>query len=310
MKWEKRMEKNGNVSVHFLRASRWLARDGWKRVGLQFDDAERQFEKSWDSIYSEFANKPQEAPIAAAKLIESQPLAIGLVLAMARSDSSNLFGRFKRFVESILVSTEKLSGYPATRGIPHAQAGFFYMTAAVMAMHWESWSLFEKLINAKLEWYYQSGRAIFSYALEMPYFFHSEAFERDATKVHDFYRQELGKPQMLEVTHLDGDKLMDAYLQTQMIMSLKVAQLNEDGKVARIWPDFGRFYSHRVVRVIDRAYEDVEFGAGLLRAFGEDRDKFFSRLNARLQVIQSTFFEGGRYFYESLGSWEPRGAHA
>jgi len=36
------MEK---LLIDFSRASRVLVRDGWKRVGLQFDEAQREFER-------------------------------------------------------------------------------------------------------------------------------------------------------------------------------------------------------------------------------------------------------------------------
>jgi hypothetical protein len=300
----------GKLFLDFSGASRLLARGGWKRVSLQFDEAQREFETAWSSIYEEFGDKPQEATAASKKLIASQPLATALVLAMARSDSIEVFGRFKRFLESMLKVTERLSGYPAVRGIPHVQAGFLYMTASVMALHWEAWGVFEKLLTSKIEWYYQSSRAIFSYPFDLSYLFHSEAFGRQATKMHDFFREELAAPHVVEATSLRGDSIIDAYIQAQMLMSLKAAQLHENGETVRIWPDFGRFYGDRVIRLLDRTYGDPEFGLGLLRAFGEDRQTFFSHLNQRLELIHSVFFRGSPYLYESLGSWEPRETHA
>lgn len=304
------MGNNGSLSLHFSQASELLAQSAWKSVSLRFDEAQREFESAWSSIYEEFGNKPQEAPIASRKLIGSQPLTTALVLAMARSDSVELFTRFKRLLEAMLRQTERLPGYLEVAGIPHVQAGFLYMTASVMAFHWESWGLFEKLLTAKIEWYYQSGRAIFSYPFDLPYFFHSEALGREASKIHDFFRRELSEPDFVAVTGLAGDGILDAYVQTQMLMSLKVVQLHQKGESISIWPDFGRFYGERITRLLDRAYEDREYASGLLRAFGEDPQTFFSHLNDRLSLIHSVFWGGSQYFYESLDSWEPREAHA
>jgi hypothetical protein len=294
----------------FSRISRLLVRGGWKRVSLEFDEAQREFEVAWKDVYEEFGNRPQETESASRKLIDRQPLAAALALAMARTDSVDVFGSFKRYVEAVLKSTERLSGYPAVRGIPHVHAGFLYMTASVMSLHWEAWGVFEKLLNAKFEWYHQSGRAMFSYPFDVPYLFHSEAFGRRADKEHDFFRDRLAQSDFAEVTQLSGDSLLDAYIQAQMLMSLRVVQLIEKGHSARIWADFGRFYGTRVIRLIDRAYANPEFGEGMLRAFGEDRKTFFSQLNTRLNFIQSEFFKGGQFFYESLDSWEPRETHA
>lgn len=304
------MVENDQLRLHFSRASRLLARGGWKRVGLQLDDAEREFELAWDKIYSEFQNRPLDAKLAAAQLIDAQPMTSALTLAIAKTDAVELFSRFKRLLEFILVKTERLSGYPAVRSIPHVQAGFLYMTASVMALRCEAWGVLDKLLTSKFEWYYQSGRAIFSYPFEMSYFFHSEAFGRSANKIHDFFREKLASPDFANAMQLAGEGLLDAYTQTQMLMSLRVAQLHERGEAARIWPDFGRFYAHRVVRLLDRAYNDSEFGTGVLRAFGEDRETFFSHLNQRLNIISSIFFTGAPFLYESLESWEPRETHA
>jgi hypothetical protein len=304
------MDNNGQISNQFADASQLLARGGWKEASLLFDESHLEFETAWTRLHEQYGNKPLEAPIACRELIASQPLAMALTLAMARTDSVELFGRFKRFLESILRQTERMSGYPAVAGIPHVQAGFLYMSAAVMAFQWEAWNVFEKLLTAKFEWYYQSGRPIFSRPFDLPYFFHSEALGRAASRIHDFYRQELSEPHIASVTRLSGDKLLDSYVQTQMMMSLKVAQLRESGEVVSIWPDFGRFYSERVTRLLDRSYEDREYARGLLRAFNEEPDTFFIRLNDRLRLIQSVFWSGSQYFYESLRSWEPRETHA
>lgn len=234
------MGNNGQLSLHFSRTSKLLARGGWKRVSLRFDEAQQEFEAAWTRICAENESKPEESPVAARKLIVAQPLATALVLAMARSDSIELFGRFKRFLEWMLRQSERLSGYQAVAGIPHVQAGFLYMTASVMALQWEAWNLFEKLFSTKFEWYYQSGRAIFSYAFDLPRFFHSEALGRQASKTHDLFRETLAGPDVVAVTGLGGDQILDAYVQTQMLMCLKVAQLRENGDdancLARLWP--------------------------------------------------------------------------
>ena len=300
----------GKIYTDFTSFSRLLVRDGWRRVDLKFDEALREFEAAWSGVREQFGDRPSDSETAAEQLIDAQPLSAALTLAMARADSVEVFGRFKRFLESVLVATERLSGYPAIRGIPHVQAGFLYMTASLAALEWESWGLFEKLLNSKFEWYYQSGRPMFSYPFEMTYFFHSEALERRANKIHDFYRKRLAQPEYTEITRLSGEDLLDAYSQAQMLMSLKAAQLYEKGEPTRIWPDFGRFYSHRVTKLLDRTYADQEFSAGLLRAFGEDRKTFFEHLNNRLEIVQSVFFKGSPFIYESLSTWEPREAHA
>ncbi len=306
------MERSEVVPRQFAEATQLLVRGGWKEASLQFDDFQREFESIWTLVYEEFGNKPQEAQDAAKKLIAAQPRATNLTLAMARCDTAELFDRFKRFLEFILKRTERMPGYPAIAGVPHVQAGFLYMVAAVMALHWEAWNLLEKLLTIKFEWYYQSGRPIFNYGFDLPYFFHSEAFGRSGAKIHDFYRAQLAEPHVIHITGLTGESSLSAYVQTQMLMSLKVAQLREagEGGIVSIWPDFGRFYGDRVTHLLDRAYADRNYARGLLRAFNEDPNNFFERLNSRLEFIRSVFWQGTPYFYESLRSWEPKETHA
>ena len=306
------MENSGAMTQHFSQTTKLLVRGGWKEVSLEFDEAQREFEAAWTLVHQQFANKPQDAQLAAKELIAAQPRAINLTFAMARCDTVELFGRFKRLLEFILKQTERMPGYPAIAGVPRVQAGFLYVTAAVMALHWEAWNLLEKLLTAKFEWYYQSSRPIFNYGFDVPYFFHSEAFSRDAAKVHDFYRKELAEPEVAQITGLTRESTLSAYVQTQMLMCLKVAQLREtsDGEMVSIWPDFARFYGDRVTPLLDRAYADRAYASGLLRAFNEDSDTFFKRLNNRLAFIQSVFWQGSPYFYESLRSWEPKETHA
>jgi len=306
------MERSELVPQQFVEATQLLVRGGWREASLQFDGVQREFESTWTRIYEEFGNKPQEAQDAAKRLIAAQPRVTNLTLAMARCDTVELFDRFKRFLEFILKRTERMPGYPAIAGVPHVQAGFLYMAAAVMALHWEAWNLLEKLLTSKFEWYYQSGRPIFNYGFDLPYFFHSHTFARDAAKIHDFYRKEFAEPDVVQITGLTGESSLNAYVQTQMLMSLKVAQLREvgEGGIASIWPDFGRFYADRVTHLLDRAYVNRNYARGLLRAFNEDPDAFFKRLNNRLAFIQSVFWQGSPYFYESLRSWEPKETHA
>ena len=133
---------------------------------------------------------------------------------------------------------------------------------------------------------------------------------RSSAKIHDFFRAELVEANLTVATGLVGDSALDAYVQAQMMMSLKVAQLREQGETASIWPDFGRFYGDRVVRLLDRAYADREYAMGLVRPFKEHPEIFFAHINDRLKTIQSIFWSGSPYFYESIGAWEARETHA
>jgi hypothetical protein len=299
------MPDNGQLLNQYNEVCALIARGNSKEVSLLLDQCDLKFKIAWTQVYESFKDMPSEAPKAAENLIRLQPQLSAVTLAIARLDSESLFSRFKRTLEFIARSTERLPGYPAIAGVPHLQAGFLYMAAATTALHSEGWKILQKILTTKFEWYYQSGRPIFSYAFDLPYFFHSEALGRSGPKIHDFYRAQLQSSQIVETTNLSVEDALNVYLQAQMLMCLRVAQLREQDQTISIWPDFGRFYGERVAPLFDRAHADPDYARGILRGFDEDSNTFFARLNERLHSIASNFFRGAPYFYESLTSWEP-----
>jgi len=273
---------------------------------LALDEARREFDADSENVFSEIKDSPAEAPAAARRLVESQQGVIAVTLAMARCDTIAIFSDWKRLIEHMIKASEGKSGYLAVFTVPHVLGGFLYMTAAIQALHHESWRVLERLLNAKFEWYYSSGRPLYTYGFTLRYLFHPEALGRKASKTHDLYRELLGQPAIQEITTLSGDDLLNTYVRAQLLMSLRAAQEVLKGNDARIWADYGRFYSERVRPLFDRAHADPTFGQGIAAAFGETQEQFFANLNKRLGVIAKRFWQSGEYFWESLSSWEPR----
>jgi hypothetical protein len=299
-------EAAGRVREYYARATKALADGRSLEVSLEFDLARAEFTATWDSIYSEVKDRPQDAQAASHRLITEQPRLTGLTLAMARCDAVKLFRDFKRLLEFLTSTTEGLPGYAATSAIPHAQAGFLYMSASLAALHFEAWDVLRELLNARFEYSYRSGRPRFSHGFDHPYFFHSEAFGGQATRIHDLFRQLLMNcPDVVQATGLAEGDLLDTYLQAQILMCLKAAQLCEQGEDVQVWADFGRFYGGRVAALFERVREDPEFAVGLCKSFGESPQVFLTNVNPRLAFIRSHFWTPGRFFFESLTSWEP-----
>ncbi len=295
----------GTVSEHYARATKALADGKSLEVSLEFDLARVEFTAKWNWIYLEVKDRPQDAQAASRQLIGEQPRITALTLAMSRCDAVRLFRDFKRFLEFVTSKTEGVAGYAATSAIPQVQAGFLYMSASVAALHFEAWEVLQELLNAKIEHSHRSVRPLFSHGFDHSYFFHSEAFGRDATRIHDLFRELLNSPDIVQATGLGDQDLLDRYSQAQMLMCLKGAQLCEQGEEIRMWADFGRFYAERVRPLFERVQEDREFGAGLCRSFNESREEFLNKVNSRLEFIRSEYWSGRRYFFESLRSWEP-----
>jgi hypothetical protein len=298
-------KKSSEIQEFSSVKQRLLSRDV-DSLRFEFDELRGDFQKTWAPINDKIKSSPRESKAAAEQLISEQQKTTAVFLAIAKCDEDKLFRPLKQFLEFVLKTSEHQSGYPAVFTVPHLQAGFLYMASSLVAFHSESWKVLNKLLTEKFEWYYQSGRPIFSHGFTLSYFFHPEALGRGAGQTHDFYREQLGIDPVIKSIGLAGDALLQTYVQLQFIMSLRVEQLLESGEsnLPR-WPDFGRFHGHRLEPLIDRIYHDDEFGIPLLKIFGESKEKFFAKLNERLSSMRSRF-QGDRYFWDSLDSWEPR----
>jgi serine/threonine protein kinase len=280
--------------------------DDSRSASLTFDELQNDLREGWRDLHQRRETDSDAAAAAAEEYLRSQVPPLAATLAMARVDAEPLFPHFKRLLEFTTDLSEDIAGYPAIASIPHVQAGFLYMSSAVFALHHESWKTLSKLLTTKFRWVYQSPRAHYSYGFAHPYFFHAQALQREATRHNDLFRAVLLEPQITEVTRLDKERLLDVYAQTDLLMSLKAAQLELRGEDVSRWADFGRFYEERVTLLLERAYYDPEYGGGVLSGFDESHEQFFAQLNTRLEYIRQHFFGGTRYMYSSVREWYPR----
>jgi hypothetical protein len=220
---------------------------------------------------------------------------------MVRFDNQTLFKEYKLSLEHIIRSSEGKSGYVAVHSVPHVLAGFLYMSASVAALHFQSWEVFNNLLNAKFEWNYQSDRPLYSRGFDVDQFFHSFTFNRSASKIHDFYRSEITRIHAIEILGLSNEQFLDVYNQTQMVMCLRATQ-EEDSIV---FPDFGRFYEHRVLKLLDKVFHDRDYAKGLCISFNETPEEWLEKLNDRLKIVHK-WFGSASYPWNSIRQYEPR----
>jgi serine/threonine protein kinase len=273
---------------------------------LKLDSMRRDFSEKWGALYEKVKESPDKAPEAAALLIETQSRPLALTLALGRSNASVMFPGWQHFLELVIREDEPRSGYPAVFGIPHVLGGFLYMAATVQALCYESWDVLALLLNEKFEWSYRSNRPFYSYGFTLSHFFHPEALGRKSSEAHNLYRKLLEDPGVRDVMTLSGERLLNMYLQAQLLLCLRTAQEIERGNEASIWPDYGRFYGWRVSRLFDRAHAMARYGTGLAMAFKETPEQFFARLNDRLAFIPKHFWSGSQFSWDSISEWTPR----
>jgi serine/threonine protein kinase len=298
----------GSLRKFYDTFTQMFVADDPRPASLVFDDLQNGMREGWRDLHERVESDGDDAALAAEQYVRSQPAPLAAALAMARVDAQSSFPHFKRLLEFTTELSEDLAGYAAVATIPHVEAGFLYMSCSLFALHHESWGMLEKLLTAKFKWVYQSSRPHYSYGFAHPDFFSSRALQREATRHNDLSRSILLDPQIADVTRLEKEHLFDKYAQTDLLMSLRAAQLEMRGEDASRWADFGRFYEERVTPLLEHIQHDSEYAAGVLRAFGESREEFFDRLNPRLEYIRRNFFSDARarYRYASIREWHPR----
>lgn len=277
-----------------------------RQASLVFDELQEGLRVSWLELHARVESQEEEAPLAAERYIRSQSAPLAASLALARMDAEPLFSHFKRLLEFTTELSEGIAGYSAVTAIPQVEAGFLYMAASVFALHHQAWDVLEKLLTAKFEWVYQSTRVRHSYGFSHLYFFHSDTFQQVSSRHNDLYRSVFGEPYVVEVTRLEKERLLDVYAQTDLLMSLRAAQIAPKGeRSSHHWADYGRFNGERVTPLLERIHDDASYAAGVLRAFGESVEEFEASLNSRLRHIQN-HFDNPRYMYSSIDEWHPR----
>lgn len=294
-----------NMRREYLRLAKYLENRQSNSLKIYLDKCRSEFVSDWQVLYQATIGEPQKAPEASKILIKRQPRLTAFSLSIACFDADYMITNYKRLLEYITRATEGQAGYIAINAIPHVLAGYLYMHTSVIALLSESWKVLHAMLNDKFEWYYQSGRPHYSLGFNHSYFFHSEALSRNATAVHDLYREEINNPEILEILGLKTEQMLNYYLQAQMLMTLRCMQEREKGNDVRIWPDFGRFYEYRVIPLLDRAAEDNKYASRIAELFGESAEEWFSKLNSRI-IEATSFMKGGGYFWESITSYEPR----
>lgn len=274
-----------------------------KNLALEFDRVSTDLGSAWRDLERAVHDKPDESESAARRLIASRPKPIVLSLATARLDEVRLYPSFKKLLENAIKPIDLDSGYRSIFAVPQVFAGFAYMATSVMAFKARSWKFLALLLSKKFQWYYESGKPLYSWGFEMSYFFHSNAFRRKADKIHDYYRELIQKG-YLDIFAVSEKDAIDLYVQCHMLMCLRGAQLIQRGEDVSMFADFARFYGWRVENVVHQMLGDEDFAAGLASVFEESPEDFLLNLNERWSIIKKHMWSGTEYIWETIGEWE------
>ena len=88
-------------------------------------------------------------------------------------------------------------------------------------------------------------------------------------------------------------------------MCLKGAKSLESGAHIGMWADFGRFYAHRVIPLLERINGDSEYAKNVYDLFDEEGNAFRNKINERLVLIRKEFWgTGSGYIWDSIDTWD------
>jgi len=300
--------KPDRVALAFQATVDLVGREEADSLTLRFDQLAQDFDQSWTVVVqSSIGQAGFSTTDLAMRLIESNSSAAGTTLGIMRLDVESALRDWKRLLERMLLTTQQGAGLESFLSLPGVPAGFLYMAASIAALHWGSWRVLRRLLSDKFEWYYLSGRPNFDFGFHLAYFFHSEAMNRDGPKTHDFYRKVLSQPAYPAIFGFRGEDALDVYVQAQMVHCLRSAQEVEKGHRHSMWADFGRFGEIRVLKLLDRIYNDTEFARGFCGCFDESPDAWKQKLDNRIDFIRRYYFQGAPYSWDSIeGHYRPR----
>lgn len=282
--------------------SNFIANGQIRSIKLWFDKAQRKFTEDWSSLRQLIEKTPSESRSASKRLVELQTIPRSLTLALSRFDEIELFQDHKSLIEFILRTSENYDGYESVNEVPHTLAGYIFLLACSSCLHFRSWKTLRELISTKYEWFYQSKSPMYSFGASHILFFHSNAFEGKGGELHDFYMSEMVRQPTEKILNINSEEIRNLYLQTQLLLSLKVAKEIQNGNELKFWADFGRFGGYRLTTFLERIKKNREYCEGISSVYSEAPEAWQDAFNERITLLRTQRF-GGPYHWSSITAY-------
>lgn len=131
---------------------------------------------------------------------------------------------------------------------------------------------------------------------------------RGADKMFDHLRDAFAKDENIRnvLNVKDSETFLDIACQFNMLYCLVAASEKESGMGEPwVYPNFGRFYSARVSKFIERIKHRDDYKKFIEVSLGENFEVFRDKFNGRIKALASRGVGSG-YFWQSIESWEGR----
>jgi ppGpp synthetase/RelA/SpoT-type nucleotidyltranferase len=109
---------------------------------------------------------------------------------------------------------------------------------------------------------------------------------------------------VLTVLSMETERFIELICQFNMLFCIKAQQIEESGSENFVWayPNFGRFYSHRVTPLVRRILHNPAFARFPELIFGEKADEFNQKTDLRISRIAKQSLGSG-FFWQSITRW-------
>jgi ppGpp synthetase/RelA/SpoT-type nucleotidyltranferase len=268
----------------------------------EFLDQEIQRVKAlWAELYLN-KSTPQAAREDALTMLDAMEHALNPILVVGLlAIKHNRIALLRKVLDKfgIVASlTDLQQGYTVLLSVPAASLhnAYYYLgTYALLKVNAEAEHL---LITFKMELQH-NGQLYYDLIWEdssifAPEVIHGASYMFDHLK-NDYQNNDSVKD-LLKVTH---EEFLDLACEFNLIFCMKSAMDEEEGHRTWGYPNFGRFYPNRVMKLLQRIRNREEYQQFVAKVMSEDATAFLAKFNGRIAILQARSLGSG-YVWQSI----------
>ncbi len=269
------------------------------------EEAYLSLKEEWEQGFAKL-QKNDEAELFF-EVMETKMLMFKIIgLFAIRYSNESILKKVLEYFPKIAQVSEGKSGLTAgisvAYGILHNT--FYYL--GIFSLEKKRKASLKILLNTKLSWVVRGTFDITNLWDMPPIFCPAVLRSADLTfnRLLTHYEDEMKDKEVHEIISLSEEDFITYANQYNLLFCLKAEQLKAEDENRHIWyyPNFGRYYSSRVIPLVERSKKDPDFQEFIQHAFNEEITKFNENANARIEQIIARGLGSG-YFWDSIRTW-------
>jgi hypothetical protein len=257
-------------------------------------NAIKKLKLDWEGIFNEVGSDASKISDAVLKLEAAayQLILLGCVTAVFGSNEQMEI--YTDAATTIMSWGKGKSGFTALIGAPEILLVIMEYSIGILCLANKNLRPFEILLNSKVEDEDNTGEPQpLSHYTHIHY---CGALGGYGSKVADHIRSLLESYDWLpELSPKIEGKVIDHQHQINFILGMLARNRND-----RFWPDFGRFYSSRIMPLVNKIKYDKDFQKQLASLFNVKPEEIRQVVIKNFEKIRDEEFGGG-YFWQSIG---------